>query len=117
MDAIISLANPIGSVLDKVKVGIFRFKCLAKSYEQILQSQETSILEELSKEGFSSAVKLYFLCVYATMGVLSFEFDIFLCQIVDRFFRPFLGGIFFDRQLKTSSRFGQAISWQILLKF
>lgn len=28
----------------------------------------------------------------------------FSTEIIDRFFRPFLGGIFFDNQLRTSSR-------------
>jgi hypothetical protein len=33
----------------------------------------------------------------------------FSADIIDRFFRPFLGGIFFDRQLGTSSRLFQFV--------
>jgi phytoene dehydrogenase-like protein len=47
--------------------------------EDLLRKPETSIEAALAKEGFTPAM-------------------------VDRFFRPFLGGIFFDRGLGTSSR-------------
>lgn len=56
LDGVISLANPIGSIFDKVKVGIFRFKCLAKSYDNILSSPETSIGNKLNEEGFGVEV-------------------------------------------------------------
>ncbi|CAL8463731.1 g3265 [Coccomyxa elongata] len=78
-DGVASLPNPVGSPLDKALVGLFRLKALLKSPDEVLQGPETSILSRLQAEGFSEA-------------------------IIDRFFRPFLGGIFFDRGLGTTSR-------------
>lgn len=78
-DGLASLPNPIGTPVDKIKVGIFRLKSLLGSVDDLFKAPETSILDRLRAEGFSEA-------------------------IIDRFFRPFLGGIFFDRSLGTSSR-------------
>ncbi|KAG6543227.1 hypothetical protein Mapa_015478 [Marchantia paleacea] len=78
-DGLGSLTNPIGSVLDKLLVGIVRFRAAVKGVDDILATEETTIEERLSNEGFSEAM-------------------------VDRFFRPFFGGIFFDRELQTTSR-------------
>ncbi|KAF6255152.1 hypothetical protein COO60DRAFT_1272702 [Scenedesmus sp. NREL 46B-D3] len=79
VDGLLSLSNPIGSVGDKVNVGLFRLKTLLGPLDAIFEKPETTILERLRAEGFSEA-------------------------IIDRFFRPFLGGIFFNTQLTTSSR-------------
>jgi phytoene dehydrogenase-like protein len=80
MDGLGSLNNPIGSPIDKILVGVYRTRTLLSSVESILRdSEETTILECLQKEGFSDS-------------------------IIDRFFRPFLGGIFFDRNLQTTSK-------------
>ncbi|KAI3842235.1 hypothetical protein MKW98_026025 [Papaver atlanticum] len=78
-DALMSLANPIGTVLDKLLIGLTRVKVLTRSDEDILTSNEVSIMDLLTKTGFSKS-------------------------IIDRFFRPFFGGIFFDNELETSSR-------------
>ncbi|CAM6082703.1 unnamed protein product [Calypogeia fissa] len=78
-DGLLSLTNPIGSVFDKVMVGVVRAQAAVKSEEEIISSKETSIEERLFRTGFSMAM-------------------------VDRFFRPFFGGIFFDRELHTTSR-------------
>ncbi len=81
-DALGSLtpANPIGSPVDKVLVGIKRTLLLLRSVEDILRdADETTIEDRLRKDGFSPA-------------------------IIDRFFRPFLGGIFFRRDLQTTSK-------------
>ena len=81
-DALGSLtpANPIGSPVDKVLVGVKRTLLLLRSVEEILRDQDESTIEErLQRDGFSPA-------------------------IIDRFFRPFLGGIFFRRDLSTTSR-------------
>ncbi|KAL3700398.1 hypothetical protein R1sor_018420 [Riccia sorocarpa] len=78
-DGLQSLTNPIGSVLDKVLVGIVRIQAALKEVDVILASEETTIFERLSKVGFTDSM-------------------------VDRFFRPFFGGIFFDRELETTSR-------------
>lgn len=80
MDGLGSLPNPIGSPVDKILVGIYRTRTLFSSIENLLKDpEETTILECLQREGFSNA-------------------------IIDRFFRPFLGGIFFDRNLGTTSK-------------
>jgi len=78
-DGVASLVNPIGGPIDKIRVGLFRLKSLAGGTYDFLRAPETSTLQQLQAEGFSEA-------------------------IIDRFFRPFLGGIFFDNQLRTSSR-------------
>lgn len=80
VDGLGSLLNPIGSPLDKILVGIVRTKNLFRSVEDILgDSNEIRIIDKLKQEGFGDS-------------------------IIDRFFRPFLGGIFFDRNLNTTSR-------------
>lgn len=78
-DSLQTLANPIGSVLDKLLIASTRIRVLTKSDEEILSSDEVSTAELLSRIGFSESV-------------------------VDRFFRPFFGGIFFDTRLETTSR-------------
>jgi phytoene dehydrogenase-like protein len=79
LDGLASIPNPIGSPADKINVGVFRLKSLLGSVDDIFKAPETTILKRLQLEGFSDAM-------------------------IDRFFRPFLGGIFFDRELGTSSR-------------
>lgn len=78
-DSIQSLTNPIGSVADKILIGAARLKLLATSDDHILTGVEKTTIELLKSIGFSDL-------------------------IVDRFFRPFFGGIFFDPELETSSR-------------
>ncbi|KAL0909203.1 hypothetical protein M5K25_020050 [Dendrobium thyrsiflorum] len=72
IDSLLSLPNPIGSVLDKLIVGIHRLRAPTSS-------PETTISHRLRALGLSPS-------------------------IIDRFFRPFLAGIFFDPDLSTSSR-------------
>jgi phytoene dehydrogenase-like protein len=83
LDGLLSLlpSNAVGTPIDKVNVGIFRLKCvLGGSLEALLKAEpERATRERLAAEGFSES-------------------------IVDRFFRPFLGGIFFDRSLGVSDR-------------
>lgn len=79
VDGLASLGNPIGSAADKVMVGMFRLKSLLGSVDDLLRAPETTTLQRLQSEGFSP-------------------------EIIDRFFRPFLGGIFFDRSLGVTSR-------------
>ncbi|KAL4425251.1 hypothetical protein ABPG75_009267 [Micractinium tetrahymenae] len=78
-DGLGSLGNPIGSVGDKLLVGVFRLKSLLGSVDDLLRAPEMSTLQRLQSEGFSQ-------------------------EMIDRFFRPFLGGIFFDRSLGVTSR-------------
>ncbi|CAO2823233.1 unnamed protein product [Amaranthus hypochondriacus] len=78
-DSLGTLGNPIGTVLDKLLIGLTRIKVLIKSNEEIFTSDEVPVIKLLKSSGFSDS-------------------------IIDRFFRPFFGGIFFDRELETTSR-------------
>lgn len=78
-DSLLSLANPIGSVLDKLLIASTRIRVLSKSDEQILTSEEFPTIHLLKRIGFSDS-------------------------IIGRFFRPLFGGIFFDKELETTSR-------------
>ncbi|KAL1193883.1 15-cis-phytoene desaturase, chloroplastic/chromoplastic [Cardamine amara subsp. amara] len=79
-DSVASLTNPIGSVVDKGLIALTRARVLLKSNDQILTAaDEVPTIDLLRKIGFSEA-------------------------ILDRFFRPFFGGIFFDRDLETTSK-------------
>ncbi|KAL1328164.1 hypothetical protein HN51_038085 [Arachis hypogaea] len=79
LDSARSLANPIGSLVDKLLIGSTRIGVLTRSDEDILSAEEVPTIELLKKLGFSDS-------------------------IIGRFFRPFFGGIFFDRELQTTSR-------------
>ncbi|CAH8391350.1 unnamed protein product [Eruca vesicaria subsp. sativa] len=80
LDSVASLTNPIGSVFDKGLIALTRARVLVRSDEEILTSvEEVTTIELLRKIGFSD-------------------------EILDRFFRPFFGGIFFDRDLETTSK-------------
>jgi len=74
-----SLFSPIGSLTDKLLVAQLRSRSLKGSVEDRFRDPETTTLRALQDFGFSTS-------------------------IIDRFFRPFLGGIFLDPELQTSSR-------------
>ena len=65
--------------MDKLRVGLLRLKALATPDAALLSGPDSPIAAALPAEGFSPS-------------------------IVRGFFRPFLGGIFFDRDLGTTSR-------------
>jgi phytoene dehydrogenase-like protein len=77
--ALRSLPSPIGSFYDKLRVARFRSQTLRGTIEDRLRDPETTSLRALQDAGFSPAM-------------------------IERFFRPFLGGIFLDAELQTSSR-------------
>ena len=70
---------PVGGLADKLRIARLRRRLLASDLEAIFTRPERTTLEALRGEGFSSTM-------------------------IDRFFRPFLGGIFLERELTTSSR-------------
>ncbi|XP_074292606.1 15-cis-phytoene desaturase, chloroplastic/chromoplastic [Silene latifolia] len=74
-----SLTNPIGSVFDKLRIFLTTVRVLSKSNDDIFRDDEVTVFEYLRSSGFS-------------------------VEIIDRFFRPFFGGIFFDTELETTSR-------------
>ncbi len=77
--AIRSVFSPIGTLSDKLRIASFRSSTLRGSLEDQFAAPETTALEALQQHGFSTS-------------------------IIERFFRPFLGGIFLDPELRTSSR-------------
>ena len=80
LDAPRTLVAPIGSLADKLRILRLRRTLARNSLPQVMERPEHTTLEALrTRWGFSSAM-------------------------IDRFFRPFLGGIFFDRTLEASSR-------------
>jgi len=74
-----SVTAPVGSLADKLRVGLMRMKILNSSFEAIAVREDRSTATYLRDCGFSEA-------------------------IIDRFFRSFYGGIFLERALRTSSR-------------
>ena len=74
-----SVLAPIGSLFDKARIGRLRFSLMRKPIEDIAESEDVATEQYLRDFGFSST-------------------------IIDRFFRSFYGGIFLERELRTSSR-------------
>jgi phytoene dehydrogenase-like protein len=74
-----SIFNPIGSLLDKVRVAMLRGRSCRGTIADRFSEIEEQTLSHLRSQRFSS-------------------------EMIDRFFRPFLGGIFLDADLVTSSR-------------
>jgi phytoene dehydrogenase-like protein len=68
----------VGTLEDKLRVANLRRRLLSRSPETAFEGVERSTLEELRAEGFSEA-------------------------FIEQFFRPFLGGVFLERSLQTSS--------------
>ena len=71
--------SPIGSFLDKLRVARLRGRLMAADLDALFRRPEQSTLDALAAQGFSEAM-------------------------IERFFRPFLGGIFLERELEPSSR-------------
>ena len=71
--------SPVASLTDKLRVARLRQRVRQGSLSAQMEQPESSTLGLLQHEGMSP-------------------------RIVDRFFRPFLGGVFLDRDLGTSSR-------------
>jgi len=79
IDGILSLLSPIGSVSDKLKVRKLRQQVLTGSLQDLYHRPESTTLQALRNLGFSESM-------------------------IDCFFRPFIGGVFFDSNLGVSSR-------------
>jgi phytoene dehydrogenase-like protein len=82
--ALQSLLNPIGTCSDKFRIAKFRHRALSGSVPDVFNRPETSTLQYLKNSGFSASM-------------------------IERFFRPLLGGVFLDPELKTSSRMAEFI--------
>ncbi|MDX2193678.1 MAG: NAD(P)/FAD-dependent oxidoreductase [Gemmatimonadales bacterium] len=79
LEALPTLLGPIGTFADKLRVVELRNRALRDTLEAHWRWPETTTLEALRRIGFSDVM-------------------------LDRFLRPFLGGIFLERELATSSR-------------
>lgn len=74
-----SLVSPVGTLGDKLRVGGLRATLRTRSLDAIASTPETTTVERLEGLGFTESM-------------------------IERFFRPFLSGVFLDRELGTSSR-------------
>jgi phytoene dehydrogenase-like protein len=79
LDAIAAARAPVARVRDYRALARLRARTKAASLEQLLSRRETTALETLQASGLSE-------------------------RIVERFFRPFLSGVFLETRLETSSR-------------
>jgi protoporphyrinogen oxidase len=79
IDAVSAAFSPIGTLSDKMQVGKLRQSLVGTTLKQLFEKPETTTEKALQDRGFSS-------------------------EMIESFFRPFLGGIFLDKSLKTSSR-------------
>ena len=71
--------SPIGTLKDKLLVGMLRTQVAFGTLEKLLQKSEVTTLQRLKSFGFSDV-------------------------IIDRFFKPLYSGIFLENELSTSSR-------------
>ncbi len=78
-DIFATLTSPVGKPADKVKVACLQKQLQIESLDEIFEKPECTTYEVLRREGFSRTM-------------------------IDQFFRPFLGGIFLEKELKTSSQ-------------
>lgn len=78
-DAAASLAGPVGTTLDKLRVLALRRRAGSGSLPELFSRPDTTTINALRRLGFSNS-------------------------LIDLFLRPLLSGIFLDRELATSSR-------------
>jgi len=78
-DAAATLLSPVGSIGDKARVAKLAVTLRGRTVEEILAAREDKTLDRLSELHFGT-------------------------RIIESFFRPFLGGVFLDPTLRTSSR-------------
>ena len=78
--ALVSSAfSPVGSLIDKLRVALLRWRILRTDLNEILSRPDGSTEDSLRQAGFSEGM-------------------------IEVFFRSFYGGIFLERDLRTSSR-------------
>jgi phytoene dehydrogenase-like protein len=77
--ALATALSPVGTLGDKLKIASLRSASKKGSLDDLYQREDQPTIDRLQSDGFSD-------------------------QMIDRFFRPFLGGVFLDESLATSSR-------------
>lgn len=70
---------PVGSLKDKLNTFLLKKRLQNQSIEQVFNQPEITTIEKIKKYGFSS-------------------------RMIERFYAPFLSGIYLENELKTSSR-------------
>ncbi len=80
LDLLPTLVSPVGTVTDKARIGRLRLALTRTSLPELFARDETTTIEALRHRWRFSD------------------------RIIERFFRPFFGGIFLDASLKASSR-------------
>ncbi|SHI40772.1 Protoporphyrinogen oxidase [Hymenobacter daecheongensis DSM 21074] len=89
MAAFSALTAPIGTLPDKLRILSFVQKIQGQTSEQLLSQPSVDTLTYLRRYGWSE-------------------------QIINRFFRPFFGGVFLDRELTTASNFFEFVFQQFV---
>ncbi|MEZ5374986.1 MAG: NAD(P)/FAD-dependent oxidoreductase [Acidimicrobiales bacterium] len=74
-----TVTSPIGGVIDKIRLGILRRRITTTTAPDLLRGPDRSTIDALRADGFSDTM-------------------------IDRFFRPLVGGIQLDPELATSRR-------------
>ena len=77
--AMATALSPLASLADKLRVALLKRDVSRDSLNQIFQRPETTTLKRLRRAGFSE-------------------------RIIEHFFKPFLGGVFLENELNTSSK-------------
>lgn len=77
--ALSTALSPVGTFGDKLRIGGLRKAAKRGSLDDVYSRPSTTTLKRLEQDGFTPAM-------------------------IDRFFRPFMGGVFLDESLTTSSR-------------
>jgi len=78
-DLLTSALAPVGSLADKLRVALLKWRIGRSTFEEIASRRDFTTEEYLRRAGFSQ-------------------------RMIDVFFRSFYGGIFLERDLRTSSR-------------
>ncbi|MEM1226313.1 MAG: NAD(P)/FAD-dependent oxidoreductase [Planctomycetota bacterium] len=79
LKSLATLSNPVGSIGDKLRIARLRAASGRGTLDDLYQRAAVPSIERLKADGFSE-------------------------RMIDQFFRPFLGGVFLDESLQTSSR-------------
>ena len=78
-EAVRGFRSPIATMRDKLRLAEMSMRVLGGSVQQVWSRPDRSAIDALRESGFADAT-------------------------IERFFRPFFGGVFFDGELNTSSR-------------
>lgn len=79
LDAAKGFLSPVATLADKARLAVLEHRVKSGTEEQMWERPERATIDVLRDAGFAETT-------------------------IDRFFRPFFGGVFFDRELATSSR-------------